>query len=157
MKLTKRIKNFLHLVRRQVKSFKAARYNRNIDRMYCARAMAEEGVAPAIYRDAEVDYRLSHDKHNGFFLFFGATLKLDKDDVDFDFFKEENLQVGLTTAKLCGNGKLTFANDYETFTDDYIKTMGPQKHGRFPFRHFPMIKDTTVIWSPKQNHFADLW
>ena len=47
--------------------------------MYYACAMAEEGVAPAIYRDAEVDYRLSHDEHNGFFLFFRATLKLDKD------------------------------------------------------------------------------
>ena len=92
-----------------------------------------------IQRLAHTDYRLVFDgQSKDWFICFGACIKIEKDDVDFEYFQEG--RTGLTTSTIYGTGAIEFdAEQQDSITakesedtkesstkDDYVFATLPQ-------------------------------
>ena len=88
-------------------------------------AAKQKGI---IYRDAQTSHRLVYHRNGSLFLFFGACIKLEPNDLDdFEHLFNESVRNGICRTVIDGNGQFKFEEEdlkledaeYVFVTDDY--------------------------------------
>ena len=63
-----------------------------------------------IHRPCHTDYRVIYEPTGALTICFGACIRIDHDDIDFEYFNEDG-KTGITTASIYGDGKIMFGEE----------------------------------------------